>query len=45
MEQVCDLSFHMKFYLRLYDNRIKRYTYRKITEPRKKQLKTEIKSI
>ena len=28
MEQVCDLSFHMKFYLRLYANRIKSYTDR-----------------
>ena len=28
MEQVCDLSFHMKFYLCLYGNWIKSYTYR-----------------
>ena len=27
LEQVCDLSFHMKVYLRLYGNRIKSYTY------------------
>ena len=28
VKQVCDLSFHMKFYLRNYANRIKSYIYR-----------------
>ena len=28
MEQVYDLSVHMKVYLRLYGKRIKSYTYR-----------------
>ena len=26
MEQVCDLSFHLKFYLHLHANRVKSYT-------------------
>ena len=54
MEQVCDMSFHMKFYLRLYAHRIKKLYlseqdivlhFRRITEPRKNQLKIEIKHI
>ena len=44
------MSFHMMFYLRNYVNRIKSYTYRNkvlclIFEPRKNQLKVEIKHI
>ena len=51
MEQVCDLSFYMKFYLHLYANRIQKLhlseqgielNFGKITEPRKNQIKIKI---
>ena len=53
-EQVCDMSFHMKFYLRLYAHLNQKLhlseqgavlNFCKITELRKNQLKIEIKHI
>ena len=45
MEQVCDLSSYMKFYLHLYANLSEQgveLNFCKITEPRKNQIKIKI---